>query len=160
MEIVRSIQGERTDEQATAAVMPQEDVDQYIGEADEPVVLCRERGRHLYPSTHAAGLRFVGVTEDGLMIRRLRCECCGLVDRVELWDVRQHRGRITRCELVSARPEYRTEYGTNGTVRRYTARPGHGRILPKRVRNALGTGQLAGQSYREVLKEARAGQKR
>jgi len=151
---LRSIQGEQQDDRAGGGVMSQEDVDRYVGSVDDAVLACRERGRHLYPSTRS-GLRFVGVTDEGLLIRRAPCECCGLAIRVEFWDVRHHRGKVTRCELVTARVEYRSEYTDGGQLRSYVAPSGHGRVTPKLVRNALGTDALAGQSYRDLLKQAK-----
>jgi hypothetical protein len=151
----RSIQGEQQETRASATLMNQAEVDRYVDSADDRVLTCRERGRHPFPSIREAGLRFEGVSSDGLLIRRIQCPSCGLARRMEFWDVRQKGNRITRCELVEARTEYKTERLTDGTVRSYTAPPGHGRITPKQVRNAVGTSALAGHSYRNLIRAAR-----
>jgi hypothetical protein len=163
MEIIRSIQAERIDERDAAVVMPQEEVDQYVDDADPGVVECRERNRHPFPTLaeiRQQGLRFEGQDEEtGLLIRRDICRCCDLAIRTQLWDVRHHRGRVTRCDLVASKVSYRRKI-VDGKVVSYTAPPGHGKILPKRVKNALATSVLGGQSYRDILKEAKAAQKR
>ena len=150
---VRSIQGEQQEAVQLALVMPQEDVDKYISTVDDLIIQCRERGRHMFMSVRKGGLRFEGQNEEGLLIRRERCSCCQLAVKVELWDVRHNaRNKVTRCELVTSRVEYRTEHLPNGNVRRYPAPSGRGRVYSKAVRNAVGTAALAGMSYTELLK--------
>lgn len=149
-----SEQGEQQEEFAALYASPEE-VDEYLTGQAEGVVICRERGRHDYPSVRREGLHFDGVdTTTGLHIRRVRCRCCNLVDLIELWDV-QHRGdRVTRVERVSSRPDY-SPRGVHGE--RYLGPAGHGRMTPKMVRNAVATTQLKGVSFKELRKEALRG---
>lgn len=151
----RSIQGEQQHQQQLDLFMPQEDVDTYVRESDDKVVECRERGRHPFETIRSSQMRFEGETEEGFLVRRQVCPCCGLAVRVEHWDVRHHRGRVTRCELVMARTEYRTERLKDGTVRRYVAPAGRGRIRPRQIRNTVGTMALSGMSYTELIREVR-----
>jgi hypothetical protein len=152
----KSIQGEQ---QETAAPLYAEDteVEKYVDTQSPGVVTCRERNRHDYPSIREAGLHFSGVDlTTGLHIRRVRCQSCNLVENVELWDIRHKGDTITRAERVSARPDYGLR-GPNGE--RYLAPEGHGRMLPKQVRNAVATGQLKGLSFKEIRKAALRGGK-
>jgi hypothetical protein len=152
----KSIQGE---EQEAYAPLYAEDVEveKYVDAQSPGVITCRERNRHDYPSIREAGLHFSGVNlTTGFHIRRVRCQSCNLVENVELWDLRHKGDTITRAERVSARPDY-TLRGPNGE--RYLAPEGHGRMLPKQVRNAVATGQLKGLSFKEIRKAALRGDK-
>lgn len=151
----RSIQGEQQESRQLDLFMPQEEVDEYVRKSDDGVLACRESTRHPFPPTRLHGQRFDGVDPDtGLMIRYVNCPSCELAYRIELWDV-QHRGnKVTRCELVFAKTRYRTQYLDDGTIRRYTAPPGHGRMRPRQVKNAIATIMLGGVSYSELRKQA------
>lgn len=155
-----SIQGEQQEAEQLDLFMDQADVDAYVDSVDNAILTCRERARHAFPTTRETGLRFSGVDGDtGLLIRRVMCPCCNLAERVELWDV-QHRGsKVTRCEFVSAQTVYHTERRKDGTIRRYTAPAGRGRMKPKQVKNAIATGLLGGQNFTQILKEAKAAQR-
>lgn len=156
-----SIQGEQQEAEQLDLFMSQEEVDRYVDTVDDRILDCRERARHLYPTVKQSGLRFVGVDEEtGLMIRRVMCPHCELAERIEYWDV-QHKGsRVTRCQFVSAITVYHTERRPDGSIRKYTAPPGRGRMTSKRVRNAVATGLLGGANYRAVLKDARDAERR
>jgi hypothetical protein len=139
-------------------------VDAWTAEAPPEVVTCRERGRHLYAPTR--GLNFSTITPEGWYVRRVPCEACRIrepddapwpapatgmprVVRVELWDVKHHRDKITRCTLVKAQPEYLDQA--------YLGKPGFGRMRPRQIRGASATAELAGQSVtqlRRAIKEA------
>lgn len=144
----RSIQGEQQAGQMALTFMDQGDVDEYVDKVAESVLACRERGRHLYPPMKTAGLVFTGVTDDGLLIRRLECMCCHLVDRVEYWETRGT-GKNRRYRPVAARPDYKT--GPNGE--RYLAKAGKGRMTAKMVRESIATSVLAGTTPTQLIKE-------
>lgn len=146
----KSIQGERQEEARQLTWMDMAEVDQYVTKASPEVLECRERGRHVYPSIRET-FRFSGVTKEGLMIRRVTCKVCHLVGREEEWDVRHHRGKVTNCELVSARPDY-SPRGPHGE--KYLGPSGHGRMTNKMVRNTIGTQALHDQSFKELRRAA------
>jgi hypothetical protein len=152
---IKSIQGERQAAEADGRYMEDADVERYVDSQSPGVVTCRERGRHDPPTIRETGLHFVDVSEYGLHIRRVRCRSCQLVDIIEEWDVRHRNGVVTRAERVSARPDYSVR-GPNGE--KYLAPQGHGKMTPKMVKNAVGTGQLKGQSFKEIRKEIRSAQ--
>jgi len=155
---LRSIQGEQETTRQLDLFMPQEDVDLYVDSVDDQILLCRERGRHSFPSAKETGLRFNGGVDEetGLLVRRVMCTCCRLAERVEYWDVKHRGTRVTRCEYVGASVVYHTEHTKDGGLRRYTNKPGHGRMKPKQVKTAVATGMLAGTvSYRDLLKAAK-----
>jgi hypothetical protein len=143
-----SIQGEYEQVTVDAMFASDEDVAAYVETASPGVRACRERGRHLFAPTQVTGMVFVGVDEAGLLIRRVDCDSCGMVERVELWDVRHHRGKVTRAVLVSAKPAYKDPA--------YLNKAGKGRMTPKQVRNALATIELGGLDFRQLLKAARS----
>lgn len=146
---VVSIQGEQ--QQAyEIPVMAEGDVEAYLGTVPEQAIPCREEQRHLYPTTQEAGMRFVGITPAGLLVRPRTCTRCGMAVRVEEWDV-QHKGnKVTRCELVSAKTRYKpAEDG-----REYLAPKGMGRILPRVVRNVQATVLLRDLSFKKVRGDA------
>jgi hypothetical protein len=62
------------------------EVDTYVDGVSDEVLACRERGRHIFPTIRQAGMVFVDVTDEGLLVRPLLCTCCRLARRVELWD--------------------------------------------------------------------------
>jgi hypothetical protein len=144
----RSIQAEQQETYGAITWATDEEVDDFVANADDAVLICRERARHNFPTIKSGGLKFSGVTADGLMERRLLCPDCARVERVELWDVRHRRGAITRCELVAARLDY-----LDST---YLNKQGTGRIKAKQIRNSVGSSLLAGQSFRELRKEVMA----
>ena len=147
-----SIQGEQQASYDAPLWMDDGEVDKYVDSVSEKVLECRERGRHWFPSIREAGMVFNDVTDDGLLIRTLKCKCCGLVQRLEYWEV-VGRGKSTRYVFVTARPDY-SLVGADGE--RYTAPPGGGRIKPRQIRNSLATAALAGQTVTAVRKAAKA----
>jgi hypothetical protein len=99
--------------------------------------------------TQVAGMVFVGVDEAGLLIRRVDCDSCGMVERVELWDVRHKRGKVTRAVLVSAKPAYRDAS--------YLNKSGKGRMTSEdRCEARWPPSNLVGSTSVELLKAARS----
>lgn len=141
-----SIQGEQ--QQAASATLwaSDEEVMEYVQSVADAVLACRQRGRHFFLSIQDTGMVFVRVTATGLLVRRAGCESCGCVVRVELWDVRHKRDVVTRAELVDSFLDY--------TDSSYLGKPGHGRMKPKQIRNAVATLALQGQSFKDVLRAA------
>lgn len=160
---IRSIQGERDLVKAATSAyreMKVDEVDDYVRKASDGVVACRERGRHLYEATRRrgggtarGGEIFTEEDSDGYLIRRLRCVCCKLVDRIERWETRREHGQL-RYRFVDSRPHYRTD-----TKEQYLAPSGCGHIRPRTVRESLVTDALSGMSVTEVKKLARHGGK-
>lgn len=149
-ETMLSIQGGRVVRKQISQFMDDGDVDEYVQKASDAVLTCRERGRHMFPSIRMAGVEFVDVDEDGLLIRRLRCLCCKLAERVERWEARG-RGANVRYGRVAATTQYvRGEDGES-----YLGPQGHGRMTPKMVQASLLTSALAGQSIGALRKSAR-----
>ena len=162
-----SIQGEAQRARGQAMWADDAAVDDWTAHAPPEVVVCRERGRHLYAATRG-GLQFSAITPEGWYVRRVPCEACRIrleddepwpapatgmprVVRVELWDVKHHRDKITRCTLVKANPEYLDQS--------YLGKPGFGRMKPRQIRGASATAELAGQSVtqlRRAIKELEA----
>jgi hypothetical protein len=145
-----SIQGERERDTSAPVLMDLAEVDQYVDNSSDDVLACRERGRHIFPSIRQAGITFIDVTDDGLLVRQLLCTCCQLAQRIELWET-TGRGRSTRYVPVSASINYLR--GPNGE--RYLGPQGHGRMTPKMVRNSLASLALHGQSAATIRKEAK-----
>jgi len=161
--VIKSIQGEQQAARGQAMWATDAAVDEWTEHAPPEVVACRERGRHLYAPTR--GLQFSAITPEGWYVRRAPCEACRIrldddepwpapatgmprVVRVELWDVKHHRDKITRCVLVDAKPEYldRTYLGTRG----------QGRMKPRQIRASSATAELSGGSVtalRKTIKE-------
>ena len=155
--VLKSIQGERQDTVAVTLYMDPADVDSYVDSANADVVICRERGRHDFPTIRETGMHFVDVDALGLHIRRVRCKCCKLVDLIEQWDIRHRGDTVTRAERASGRPDY-SPRGRNGE--RYLGPAGRGRMTPKMVRGSVATGQLKGQSFKALRQEALAHRKK
>jgi hypothetical protein len=112
-------------------------------------------------------MRFSAITPEGWYVRRTPCDACRIrepddepwpapatglprVVRVELWDVKHHRDKITRCTLVKAGPEY--------LDRAYLGASGQGRMKPRQIRAASATADLAGQSVTAIRKEIKQAQ--
>jgi hypothetical protein len=148
----KSIQAEH--EHVAPVRMAEEDVDNYVDSADADIVTCRERGRHDYPTIRETGMRFVGVNQHGLHVRRVRCKTCKLVDSVEEWDLVHKRGVVQRATRVGAYVDYSVR-GPNGE--HYLGPAGRGRMTPKAVRSSLATAALKGQSFKEIRKAAMKG---
>lgn len=154
---VRSIQGEQIDTAERAAWATSKEVEDYVAKASEDVIECRERGRHTFPSVRKSMTFSRLDPTTGLLVREVGCVACAdqqgnfRVVRVELWDVRHHKGEVTLCELASASTVYR---GSD-----YLATPGSGRMKPKQIRNALGTEALKGAKIVTIRKAAVAASK-
>lgn len=129
-------------------VMSEGDVEAFLGTIPRKAIPCRKTNRHVYDEE--ADLRFVGVNTIGLLLRPLTCLRCEMATRVEEWDMRHYRGRVTRCELVDSKVRYKK--GPNGES--YHAPKGQGRVLGRTVRNVTATRQLKDQSFKELRKGA------
>jgi hypothetical protein len=147
-----SIQGEQQARQHTAVWADQSAVEDYAEKADEKTLVCRSRGRHFYSQINKTErIHFEGVTPEGFVIRRALCLVCERVTRVEAWDIRHRRDKITRLELVYSYSEYKSGY---------LGKKGQGRMKPKQIASAVGTIAMYDMSYREVRQEAVEAQKR
>lgn len=144
-----SVQGEQQ-ETAGRIRASDTDVDRYVDRVSDDVLACRERGRHLFPSTRAVGMTFTDVDSDGMFIRRLTCTCCELAVRVERWEGIQ-RGRRLRFQRVAAHLEYRT--GDNGQT--YLAPSGGGHMTPRQISDSVASKTLQGQSLAALRKAAK-----
>lgn len=144
-----SIQGEQQ-ETAGRVRAAEEDVDRYVDRMSDEVLACRERGRHLFPSTREAGMTFTDLDGDGLFVRRLTCTCCELAVRVEKWEGIQ-RGRRLRFQRVASHLEYRT--GEEGQS--YLAPSGRGHMTPRQVAGSVASKALQGQSLAALRKAAK-----
>jgi hypothetical protein len=144
-----SIQGEQQQETGWVKAS-EEDVDQYVDRVSDEVLMCRERGRHLFPTIRQAGIHFTEVDDDGLFVRRLTCTCCLLAVRVEKWEgVR--RGNRTRFARVASNLEYRT--GPGGEV--YLAPSGRGHMTARQIGDSVASKALSGQSLAQLRKAAK-----
>lgn len=153
-ELPRSIQGEQQNETGWNRASDA-DVDLYVDRVSDEVLACRERGRHLFPTIRQAGIHFIGVDDDGLLIRRLTCTCCQLAVRVEKWEGTRRRGQRTRFHRVGQHLEYRT--GAEGQT--YLAPSGRGHMTPRQIGDSVASKALAGQSLAALRKAAaRAGE--
>jgi hypothetical protein len=148
-ELPTSIQAEQQN-QAGPQRASEADVDRYVDRVSDEVLACRERGRHLFPSTREAGITFTDVDDHGLFLRRLTCTCCGLAVKVEQWYGSTRRGRRTRFERVGSRLEYRT--GPEGQT--YLAPSGRGHMTPRQIGDSIASKALAGQSLTALRKGA------
>ena len=137
-----SIQGEQADAAGGWSQMDQGDVDAYVDRSPDGVLICRERGRHWWPTIREAGIVFSDVDDSsGLFIRRLECKSCKLAVRKEWWEA-VRRGSATRYYPVSASLEYRE--GPEGE--RYLGPQGRGHMTARQVRESLASTALSGQS--------------
>lgn len=143
-----SIQGELLGADPTTWHMDEGDVDLYVDEASPEVIECRERGRHLWPSTREVGIVFTDVDDLGLFVRRLKCKCCGLAYRNEKWDAVK-RGGTWRYVLVGANVVYKT--GAKGE--QYLAPAGRGHLTSKLVKSSLASKALSGESPAAMRKQ-------
>ena len=149
-----SIQGEQGDAAGGWFQMDQDDVDAYVDRSSDGVLICRERGRHWWPTIREAGIVFSDVDESsGLFIRRLECKSCNLAVRKEWWEA-VRRGKATRYYPVTSSLEYRE--GPEGE--RYLGPQGRGHMTARQVRESLASTVLAGQSpaaMRKAIKRER-----
>ena len=147
-EKVLSIQGEQ--QQDTGLIKASDDdVDLYVDQVSDDVLVCRERGRHLFPSIRQAGIHFSDVDSDNLLIRRVTCTSCQLAVCVEKWEGTRQRGR-TRFSRVASTLEYRT--GPGGQT--YLAPQGRGRMTPRQIGDSIASKALQGQSLTALRKAA------
>jgi hypothetical protein len=146
-----SIQGEQQQDQQGYVKASEEDVDLYVDGVSDEVIMCRERGRHLFPTIRQAGIHFSEVDEEGLFIRRLTCTCCQLAVRVERWEGSRRGGR-TRFARVTSGLVYLS--GPNGEA--YLAPAGRGHMTPRQIGDSVASKALAGQTLTELRKAAKA----
>lgn len=148
---LRSIQGFNEDEANKAQFMSDGDVDTYLSKASDDVLVCRERGRHLYPSVSKTGVRFTAVTDDGLLVRQVFCESCGLAERREFWET-IGRGQNIRYVRLDTTVVY--HQGPNGQT--YLAPAGQGRMTPRMIQSAIVSQAMSGMSVAKVKAAAKA----
>jgi hypothetical protein len=141
-----SIQGEQQQD-AGYVRASEEDVDLYVDGVSDEVIMCRERGRHLFPTIRQAGIHFSEVDEEGLFIRRLTCTCCQLAVRVERWEGVRRGGR-TRFARVTSGLVYQT--GPKGEM--YLAPSGRGHMTPRQIGDSVASKALAGESITALRK--------
>ncbi len=141
-----SIQGEQQGQSGRVRASD-DDVDRYVDRVSDAVLACRERGRHLFPSTREVGMEFTDVDNDGLFVRRLTCTCCALAVRVEKWEGTK-RGRRLRFQRVASHLEYRT--GDDGQT--YLAPSGRGHMTPRQIADSVASKALQGQSLTAMRK--------
>jgi hypothetical protein len=162
-----SIQGEQQAARGQAMWADDAAVDNWAAQAPPEVVDCHRRARHRYADT-GTGLQFSAITPEGWYVRRLPCDACRIrldddppwpapstgmprVVRVEWWDVKHHRDKITRCVLVRAAPEY--------LDKAYLGAPGFGRMRPRQITASVTTAEVLGVTQsvtqlRKTIKEA------
>jgi len=148
----RSIQGERQARESAAIWASDDAVYDYVRNAPDKNLACRQRGRHTFEPANKASMKFTGVTPEGFMERRVVCDVCEKVGRIEEWDVQHRRGIITRCDLVRVRPDY--------FDRDYLGEKGRGRMKPRQIESAIGSLAMEGQDLRAIRKELIAEQQR
>lgn len=146
----RSIQGEQDDRSRAVYVMEMEDVDTYTSKANDEVLKCRIGG-HRWPfSREVAFSAYVG----GYFIRRMRCECCELAEKIEQWEERRISGQ-NRWVFVDSNLVYHRKL--DGTA--YTAPTGRGRMTRAQVRGSMMTSAMHGMTAAQVRKSLRQQQK-
>ena len=144
-----SEQQEQLDGRTPVLWATEDQVASFVASANDDVIICRERGRHFFKGVGRGGsLKFTGINREGLHVRRIVCDDCVCVERVELWELLHKRGKIYRANLVAAHLDYLDPT--------YLGEPGQGRMKTKQVREALVTLALTGQSFRELRKEIMA----
>lgn len=132
--------------------MDDDDVEEYVAGQSDEVNRCRARGRHLYDAQESRAPIFSDITPEGLWVRKLRCECCGLVGRVESWESKRVGKSGRRWKFVSARPDYSLR-GPKGE--KYLADPGHGRMAPRQVKGAVVSNLMHGQNITQLRAEVK-----
>ncbi|WP_181781048.1 hypothetical protein [Pseudonocardia pini] len=145
-----SIQGEQQQDVGYVKAS-EDDVDLYVDGVSDEVLMCRERGRHLFPTIRQAGIHFTEVDDEGLFLRRLTCTCCRLAVRVEKWEGVRRGGR-TRFARVASNLEY--QVGLNGE--KYLAPSGRGHMTPRQIGDSIASKALAGQTLASLRKAAKA----
>lgn len=149
---LKSIQGFNQDAIDDAVFMSDGDVDAYLRDASDKILACRERGRHLYPTLKdAGGVRFTAITDEGLLVRQVWCQSCGLAERREFWETRGRSPNLRYFPVDST-----TVYHQGLKGEKYLAPAGQGRMTPKMVRSALVSQALSGQSLASVKAAAKA----
>lgn len=143
---IRSIAGEQQND--VYFQMDEGDVDQYVANATDAVLRCRESG-HRFEGIRRGVIDFVGVDNDGLLIRRLPCTQCGCAEREEHWEAYKS-GRQTRFRCIARTLNYRT--GPDGE--QYVAPSGRGRMTRTQVRDAMMTQALGELSLSHVRRYA------
>lgn len=147
---VLSEQGEQEAEKQSILWASPTETENWVTEAktEHPNrLICKRRGRHDYEEI---GPIFVGITKDGLWVRRRPCHDCHghdepvQVERVELWEVKHYKGKIKSMTLVVAYPNYLDQSYLN---------TGGGRMKPRGIQSAEITILMRGESYRDTRKE-------
>jgi hypothetical protein len=128
-----SIQGEQQEEAeqlSPGAPMSDADAEDIVRKASPGAIRCRRRGRHLYEDDPADPTIFNYQTNDGSLVREMRCLSCEMAVKRQRWAVRRNRkGRLT-FELIADDTSYIE--GRNGE--QYVVK-GKGRAKPKQIGN-------------------------
>lgn len=144
-----SIQGERERRVAETVWASDADVEEWLAEANEGWVICKERVRHGYRrAKRGERLHFVAKTERGLYVRRELCPDCQVVELVEHWQLLPKPGTkniVAKAEMVLSYPNY--------LDKRYLAKPGTGRLRVSTIRQIIVTEAVAGLDLRALEKE-------
>lgn len=145
----KSIQGEQQEQYYDTLWASDEAVAEWVDDADEGFVICRERARHGYRRVkRGERLSFVAKTKTGFYVRRELCPDCKAVQLVELYALRPKKGTkniIAEAERVLSYPVY--------VNKAYLGKPGFGRMKPGKVRDAIVSHALAGVDIRELEQE-------
>lgn len=146
-----SIQGEHQIALDPAVFADQADVDEFVGKLPDALLICRERGRHDFPTMREVGSIQLKVNEDGELVREDVCRTCQCAVRVEIWEGFR-RGRQVRYHKVG---QSRTYYRVGPNGEKYPAPPGHGRMTPRQVQEAIATQLLKGVTPSALKKASR-----
>lgn len=150
----RSIQGEDIKDWGPKADvrMADDDVEEYVAGQSAEVNRCRARGRHLYDEQESRAPIFSDITPEGLWVRKLMCECCELVGRIEFWESKRVGKSGRRWSFVTAKPDYSLR-GPKGE--KYLAEPGHGRMAPRQVKGAVVSNMMHDQNITQLRAEVK-----
>lgn len=146
-----SIQGEHQLALDPDLFADQADVDDFVGKLPDSLLICRERGRHDFPTMREVGSIQLITNADGELIREDVCRTCQCAVRVEVWEGFRRNRQVRYRKVGRSRTYYRA--GPNGE--KYPAPPGHGRMTPRQIQEAIATQLLAGVSPSTLKKVAR-----
>lgn len=144
-----STQGERERVHHQAIWASPDETAQWVEEADEGWLVCRERVRHGYVrAKRGQRLRFVSKTRSGLYVRRELCPDCKAVELVELYELVPRRGTkntVDDAVLVVSYPNY--------LIKGYLGKKGEGRKRTRDIRHAINVAGLRGLDLRDIERE-------
>jgi len=144
-----SIQGEQQAEHYQTLWADEGTVSEWVDEAEEGYIVCRERARHGYKRVkRGEALSFVGKTKSGYYVRRDLCPDCQAVELVELWLLQPKKGTkniVDKAVRVLSYPNY--------IKKDYQGKPGNGRMKPGMIRDVLVTKSMKGMDLRNIEAE-------